>query len=77
MKYATISDGEADTMKAVIFDRYGGPEVLQVTEVPIPEIKPGQVLVKKSCQFAEFGRLPTDVSHTVSGAVLFRVVAAQ
>ena len=33
-------------MKAVIFDRYGGPEVLQVTEVPIPEMNSNQVLVK-------------------------------
>jgi len=33
-------------MKAVRFDRYGGIEVLQVEEVPIPEPSRGEVLVK-------------------------------
>ena len=32
--------------KAVRFDRYGGVDVLQVTEVPRPEPGPGQVLVR-------------------------------
>lgn len=33
-------------MKAVRFDRYGGPEVLRVADVPVPEPGPGQVLVR-------------------------------
>jgi NADPH:quinone reductase-like Zn-dependent oxidoreductase len=33
-------------MKAVRFDRYGGIEVLQVAEVPIPEPSRGEALVK-------------------------------
>jgi NADPH:quinone reductase-like Zn-dependent oxidoreductase len=33
-------------MKAVRFDRYGGIDVLAVTDVPRPEPGPGQVLVK-------------------------------
>ncbi len=33
-------------MKAITFDRLGGSEVLQLSEVPKPEIKPGKVLVK-------------------------------
>jgi NADPH:quinone reductase-like Zn-dependent oxidoreductase len=32
--------------KAVRFDEYGGSEVLQVTEVPVPEPGPGEVLVR-------------------------------
>lgn len=32
-------------MKAIVFNRYGGPEVLQVTEFPTPEAGPGQVRV--------------------------------
>jgi NADPH:quinone reductase-like Zn-dependent oxidoreductase len=32
--------------KAVRFDEYGGAEVLHVTEVPMPEPGPGQVLVR-------------------------------
>ena len=33
-------------MKAITFDRIGGTEVLQLSEVPKPEVKPGKVLVK-------------------------------
>ncbi len=33
-------------MKAVVQDRYGGPEVLRVTEVPVPRPAAGQVLLR-------------------------------
>ncbi|MEA5002036.1 MAG: zinc-binding dehydrogenase [Christensenella sp.] len=33
-------------MKAVVIDRPGGVDVLQIKEVPIPEVKPGWVLMK-------------------------------
>ncbi len=33
-------------MKAVLHDRYGGPDVLYVGRVPRPEPGPGEVLVK-------------------------------
>ncbi len=33
-------------MKAVRFERYGGIEVLQVADVPIPEPSRGEALVK-------------------------------
>jgi NADPH:quinone reductase-like Zn-dependent oxidoreductase len=33
-------------MKAITCSRYGGPEVLQVTELPKPTPKPGEVLVR-------------------------------
>ena len=33
-------------MKAVLYDRYGGPEVLYLCRVPRPEPAPGEVLVK-------------------------------
>ncbi|HKF24446.1 MAG TPA: zinc-binding dehydrogenase [Candidatus Acidoferrum sp.] len=33
-------------MKAVFFDCHGGPEVLHYAEVPEPEIRPGEVLVR-------------------------------
>ena len=32
--------------RAVRFDRYGGPEVLYVADVPTPEPGPGEVLVR-------------------------------
>lgn len=33
-------------MKAVVYERYGGPEVLRVAEVPTPQPADGQVLVR-------------------------------
>jgi NADPH:quinone reductase-like Zn-dependent oxidoreductase len=33
-------------MKAVLFQKHGGPEVLQYTDFPTPEPKPGEVLIK-------------------------------
>lgn len=35
-----------DTMRAVRFERYGGTEELQVTEVPRPRATPGRVVVR-------------------------------
>ena len=37
-------------MKAVVFRRHGGPEVLESAEVPEPSLEPGQILVRvKAC----------------------------
>ncbi|PVU84394.1 NADPH:quinone reductase (plasmid) [Cellulomonas sp. WB94] len=36
----------ARTMRAVVIDRPGGPEVLQVRDVPVPRAEPGQVLIE-------------------------------
>ena len=33
-------------MKAVLFRQHGGPEVLEYTDFPTPEPKPGEVLVR-------------------------------
>jgi len=33
-------------MKAAAFDRFGGPEVLHTETLPVPELKPSQVLVR-------------------------------
>jgi NADPH2:quinone reductase len=33
-------------MKAVVFEKLGGPEVMKIAEVPKPEVKPGMVLIK-------------------------------
>ena len=36
----------ARTMRAVAIDRFGGPEVLQVKSIPVPEPGPGDVLIR-------------------------------
>ncbi|WP_336775078.1 quinone oxidoreductase family protein [Paenibacillus sp. MMO-58] len=33
-------------MKALVFETFGGPEVLEYKEIPAPEVKPGTVLVR-------------------------------
>ncbi|WP_317979004.1 quinone oxidoreductase family protein [Paenibacillus glycanilyticus] len=33
-------------MKALVFETFGGPEVLSYREIPAPEVKPGTVLVR-------------------------------
>lgn len=38
----------ATTMKAIAYDTYGGPEVLEYTDWPRPTAEPGQVLVRVS-----------------------------
>lgn len=45
-------------MKAIQFDSFGGPEVLVVRDVPVPEPKPGEVRIKASAIAVNF----TDVS---------------
>lgn len=34
-------------MKAISFQKTGGPEVLEIVEVPVPAVGPGQVLIKQ------------------------------
>ena len=33
-------------MKAIVFERTGGPEVLALSDVPKPQVRPGMVLIK-------------------------------
>ncbi|MDO8431545.1 MAG: quinone oxidoreductase [Candidatus Binatus sp.] len=33
-------------MKAIVFDKIGGPEVMKIADVPRPEVKPGTVLLR-------------------------------
>src|SRR5438132_10892384 len=34
------------SMKAVVFDKHGGPEVLRYTDAPEPELRSGEVMVR-------------------------------
>jgi NADPH:quinone reductase len=42
-------------MKAIQFDRLGGPEVMHLREVPKPELKPGTVIVKNHVIALNYG----------------------
>ncbi|MBV8773158.1 MAG: quinone oxidoreductase [Deltaproteobacteria bacterium] len=44
-------------MKAIQFDRIGGPEVMYYTDIPKPELRPGTVLVRNQAIAVNFGDL--------------------
>ena len=44
-------------MKAIQFDKIGGPEVMYLTDIPKPELRPGTVLVKNVVIAINFGDL--------------------
>jgi NADPH2:quinone reductase len=60
---STILDNPAPTpreetsMKAIQFDRIGGPEVMYYTDVPKPELISGTVLVRNQAIAVNFGEL--------------------
>ena len=41
-----VESKESKTMKAIICDGFGGPEVLKVGDRPIPQLGEGEILVK-------------------------------
>jgi NADPH2:quinone reductase len=43
---AETSQAKAQTMRAVAQDKFGGPETLQIKNLPVPEVGPGEVLVR-------------------------------
>ncbi|MFC8827971.1 NAD(P)-dependent alcohol dehydrogenase [Streptomyces sp. NPDC057137] len=44
-------------MRAALFDRYGPPEVLYEGKVPVPEVRPGEVLVRVHAATVNGGEL--------------------
>lgn len=38
-----------DTMRALVYETYGGTEVLTETRIPLPKVAPGEVLVRVKC----------------------------
>jgi NADPH:quinone reductase-like Zn-dependent oxidoreductase len=44
-------------MRAALYDRYGPPEVLHEGEVPVPDVKPGEVLVRVHAASVNGGEL--------------------
>src|SRR5207302_7205937 len=73
------------TMKAIVAHEYGGPEVLKLEDVPVPEPKENEILVRViasgvnpadplilNCKFAkEFGtHLPLILGYDMAGVVV-------
>ncbi|MFC9427461.1 NAD(P)-dependent alcohol dehydrogenase [Streptomyces sp. NPDC056987] len=46
-------------MRAALYDRFGPPEVLYEGTVPVPEVKPGEVLVRVLAVSVNGGELPS------------------
>ncbi len=73
---ATRSRVEAGaTMRAVVYERYGGPEVLAEARVPVPEPKPHQVRVRvehASVNAADYRLMRADPFLARLGNGLFR-----
>src|SRR5580658_9922161 len=46
---------EVQSMKAIQFDRLGGPEVMYLADVPKPELRPGTIIVKNEIITINFG----------------------
>src|SRR5437763_16211742 len=42
----SLCDGPRGAMKAIVFDRHGGPEVLKYADAPEPAIRANDVLVR-------------------------------
>src|SRR6185436_2437994 len=49
---------EGQDMRAVTFSRFGGPEVLDVLELPVPQPGPGEVRIRVAAATVN----PTDIS---------------
>lgn len=42
-------------MKAVMYERYGGPDVLEVRDIPVPQPGPGEMLVRVRSSMVAYG----------------------
>ena len=71
-----------ETMRAVRVHQRGGPDVLQLEEIPTPRPGPGQVLIRvatagvnmadvgqRSGQYPNLGELPLTLGYEVAGMV--------
>ena len=48
-----------ERMKATWVTRYGGPEAIQIVDVPLPAVKPGMVLVRVAASAVNSGDVRT------------------
>src|SRR3989344_3293819 len=55
----TVQTAVPPTMQAIVFDDFGGPEVLVAREVPTPAVRPHDLLVRN----ASIGVNPADLLH--------------
>jgi NADPH2:quinone reductase len=50
-------DGAAQTMRAVLVEELGEADVLQVQDLPVPEVVPGEVLIAVRCAGVGFAKV--------------------
>ncbi|MFI5734935.1 NAD(P)-dependent alcohol dehydrogenase [Kribbella sp. NPDC051587] len=64
----------ATTMRAAQYDRFGPPDVLYVAEVPVPTLKPGQLLIRVHATTVQGGEMSvrSGLTKRVSGSRLPR-----
>lgn len=57
------ADADSHTMWRAVYGRYGGPEVLELIEVPVPVPKKGQVLIRMLATSVNGGELQARAGH--------------
>ena len=57
-------------MKAIVYDRYGPPDVLRIADVPKPDPKPGEILVKIHAAGVTRADAATRDANRKSGAIV-------
>jgi NADPH:quinone reductase-like Zn-dependent oxidoreductase len=65
-----MSENRTDTMKAVIVREPGGPDALEITEVPVPQPGPGQVRIRVAAAAVNPVDIATRTGALVAGGLV-------
>ena len=76
MRQSGASDDEIYRMRAAAFDRFGAPEVIRPTELPVPRAGAGQVVVRVAAATVK-GRSSPSTSQGVVRHLALSTVAGR